>query len=214
MEFIGLFVAGVLFFTLSGAISCVYGGVAWLILDSRKGGHRKVLRIATCLPPVFAVYMVVCAIVFAQFIPGEGNRIFFGDIYEPLPNGYTLTAMAKMPTYGTIHASSAMIGTLGSVGRVAVDGPFVFGEHNDKQGYFAFDTRNASTVNLDTITELDHYAGHPVQLTEIFSFRSSEGRRDRLTTIERRIWHGPPLICSFLYFAFLVKLRLRDEDGR
>jgi hypothetical protein len=210
MEFIGLFIAGVLFFALSVVIGCVYGGVASLILGSQKD-HRKFRWIAACLPPVFAAYMIGCAILFAVFIPGEGDRIFFGDLYERLPNGYTVTAMAKMPDYGCVHDDPASaLCVNGTVGSLAVEGPFVFGAYSHKEGYFALDTRNGTNLDFAMIAELDRHAGHPVNLTDTFSFRSLDERRGLLQNIERSIWFGPPLICSVFYFAFLVKLRRRE----
>jgi hypothetical protein len=210
MEFIGLFIAGILFFALSVVVGCVYGGVAWLILGSRKD-HRKFLWTAARLPPVFAAYMVACAVLFGVFVPGEGDRIFFGDLYERLPNGYTVTAMAKMPDYGCVHDDSARaLCVNGWVGSLAVDGPFVFGAYSHKAGYFALDTRNGRDLDFATIAELDRHAGHPVHLTDTFWFQSSNGRRGLLQTIERSIWFGPPLICSVFYFRFLVKLRRRE----
>jgi hypothetical protein len=208
MEFIGLFIGGVLFFALSVVIGCVYAGVAWRILGSRED-HRKFRWIAAFLPPLFAAYIAVCAILFALIIPGEGDRIFFGDVYERMPNGYTLKAMAKMPTYGIIQNDSGIRGVGGSVGSLAVDGPFVFGEYSDKQGYFAFDTRNGTNLHFATVAELDRQAGRPIHFTDTFSFQSSDGKRSRLQTIERSIWFGPPLICSVFYCAFLVRLRRR-----
>jgi hypothetical protein len=215
MEFIGLLIAGVLFFALSVVIGCGYGGIAWLILRSRRE-FRKFRWTAVCLPPIFAAYMVACAVMFALFIPGEGDRIFFGDVYERLPNGYTLKAMAKMPTYGMIQNDSMTVprSVNGWVSRVAVDGPFVFGAYSDKEGYFVLDTRSGTNVDFATSAELNRHAGHPVYLTDTFSFRSSDRRRGFLVAVERLIWFGPPLICSLLYFAFLVKLRRRDNYGR
>ncbi|WP_321472347.1 hypothetical protein [uncultured Paludibaculum sp.] len=214
MEFIGLLIAGVLFFALSVLIGCVYGGIAWLILRSRRE-FRKFRWAAVCLPPIFAAYMVACAVVFALSIPGEGDRIFFGDLYERLPNGYTLKAMAKMPTYGMIQNDSITVphSVNGWVSRVAVDGPFVFGAYSDKEGYFVLDTRTGKNFDLATIAELDRQAGHPVRLADIFSFRGSDGRGSFLLAVERWIWFGPPLICSLLYFGFLVRLRRQDSRG-
>jgi hypothetical protein len=51
--------------------------------------------------------MVACAVVFSVLVPGEADRIFFGDVSEPLPNGYTLKVLAKMSDYGMIEDSSA-----------------------------------------------------------------------------------------------------------
>jgi len=123
--------------------------------------------------------MAGCGILFALLIRGEGDRIFFGDIYERLPNGYSLTAMAKMwdLDLASIREDSGIRGVRG-VGSLAVDGRFIFGGYGDKRGYFIFDTRNGTNLNVATAAELDSRAGHRIQLTEAFSFRSSEGSRD------------------------------------
>ena len=85
-----------LFFALSLIVGRLFGWVAWRILRSQER-HRGLRKIAASLPSVFAAYMLACAVVFSIFVPGEADRIFFGDIFEPLPNGYTLKALAKMP---------------------------------------------------------------------------------------------------------------------
>jgi hypothetical protein len=212
MEFIGLLIGGVLFFSVSFVIGCVYLAVARLILGPRR--FRTLRWTAVFLPPAFAAYMVVCAIVFALLIPGEGDRIFFGDVYERLPNGYTLKAMAKMRTYGAFiddDSTTARGSVNGTVESLAVDGPFVFGAYSSNAGYFAFDTRNGKNVYLATVAELDRHAGHPVHLTDTFSFEGE--RRAFLFRAESLIWFGPPLLCSVFYFALLVKLRRRASDS-
>jgi hypothetical protein len=98
---------------------------------------------------------------------------------------------------------------VGGVGSLAVDAHSFSVHFSHKEGYFDFDTRNGTNLEFATIAELDRHAGHPVHLTETFSFRSSDGRRGLLLAIERSIWFGPPLICSVFYFEFLMKLRRR-----
>jgi hypothetical protein len=215
MEFIGLFIAGILFFALSVVVGCAYRSLAWLILGSHAN-HRKLLSAAGRLPVFFAAYIVVSAIVVSMLVRGEGDRIFFGDLSERLPNGYAITAMAKMPDYGCIHdASTSAVCVNGTVGSLAVEDPFVFGanshgEFSNENGYFALDTRNGTTVNFVTAAELDRHAGHHVHLNETFSFRSSDRGRSRLRAIEKWIWFGPPLTFSVLYFIVIVKLRQRN----
>jgi hypothetical protein len=124
-----------------------------------------------------------------------------------------------MPAYGMIVDNSARFrgAVSGSVGSLAVDGPFVYGGYSlgpeGSKGYFTFDTRNGATLNFETIAELNRHTGHPVRLTETFSFRSSEAARIRPMTIERWIWFGPPVICTGCCLVFLLRLRRRDGDG-
>ena len=71
-----------------------------------------------------------------------------------------------------------------------MEGPFVFGAYSHKElghkeVYFALDTRNGTNLDFTTLAEIPTvYAGHPVRLTETFSFRSSDGRRGLLLAIE------------------------------
>lgn len=220
-EDIGLLIGIILFFALSLIVGRLFGWVAWRILRSQER-HRGLRKIAGSLPPVFAVYMLACAVAFSVLVPGEADRIF-GDISEPLPNGYTLKALGKMPTYGMIEDKSATFrDTVGGwVESLSVDGPFVFGaySHGDdrlnagperNQGYFALDTHSGVNLNFGTIAELNRYAGHSIRLTETFSFRSSDATRIHQLNVERWIWFGPPAVCTFLYVAFLLRLRRRE----
>jgi hypothetical protein len=216
-EDIGVLIGIAMFFALSLALGWIYGLGARLILRSQER-HRKLWKIAAAFPPIFAVYMLACAIVFSLIVPGDADRIFFGDVYEPLPNGYALRALAKMPASGWIEANSAkFLGKVSPVGSIAVEGPFVYGEYRlgleRSKDYFGFDTRDGAALNFDTIAEMNRHAGHAVRLTETFSFRSSEAARIRLMTSERWIWFSPPLICSVCYLVFLLRLRRRDAHG-
>lgn len=219
-EIIGLLFGIVFFFV----ISCIAGGgfalVAWLILRSQGRHRRRRIVIAACLPPVFAAYVLACAVAFSVFVPGESGMLF-GDISEPLPNGYVLTALGKMPRYGTIEAPSAAYQptVTGYIGSLEVDGPLVFGSYSRQfgsslpegtggnQGYFAFDTRNGSVLDFGSLAELNRHAGHSVQLVETGSFRSAEASHRHLVNVERGVWIGPPLICTVLYFLFLLRVR-------
>jgi hypothetical protein len=131
IEDIGAVLGIAMFFALSLIAGWLCGRGAWLILRSQER-HRKLRKIAASLPPIFAVYMLACATVFSLMVPGEADRIFFGDVYEPLPNGYTLKALAKMPTYGMIVDNSARFrGAMsGWVGSLAVDGSLVYGGYS------------------------------------------------------------------------------------
>ena len=90
MEFVGLFIGGVLFFALSVVVGCLYGGVAWLILGSRKD-HRKFLWTAARLPPVFAAYMVACAVVFGVFIRARA----IGSSLATSTNGCRMATLSR-----------------------------------------------------------------------------------------------------------------------
>jgi hypothetical protein len=78
-EDIGVLIGIAMFFALSYLAGWMYGRGAWLILRSQER-YRKLRKIAASLPPIFSVYMLACAIVFSLIVPGEADRIFFGDV--------------------------------------------------------------------------------------------------------------------------------------
>ena len=159
------------------------------------------------------------------FSPGR-LKMLFGDISEPLPHGYILTAPAKWPGFSRIEATFATDKPTASgyVRSLEVDGPLVLGAYNwrydsspDKdtqanQGYFAFDTRSGRVLDFGTLAELNRYAGHPLHLLETRYFRSPDTSRKRLLNLDRAIVFGPPLACALIYFVYLL-WRLAEEPS-
>src|SRR5579863_7524092 len=96
-EMIGLLID----LTVACAIAFLIGGIiavlAWLLFWGRRRPKRLILF--TSLVPIFTVaYLFVCAIGMELFVPNQ-PPLFFGDFSEPLPNGYVLTGLGKMPEY-------------------------------------------------------------------------------------------------------------------
>jgi hypothetical protein len=214
-EIIGLLFGIGLLFVLSIALGLVYGFVAWIVTGPGSARRRFKALVAACIPPASAVYLLICAVGISILATGQGD-LLFGGIYEPLPNGYSLSALGKMPDYGTIRPKSATQADPkinGFVGQIDVKGPFVYGafSHRDLSqpteenlGYFALNTRTAEVRDFATQGELDHFAGYPVQLVENWQFRSKETRYQRRLEVERWISFGPPITLTVVYFVFLA----------
>ncbi len=221
-EIIGLIIAIILFFLLSALVSIPFTLTAWLLLRRQAGIKKLWIPIAAVIPPASAAYMLLCAIIFVFFVPGATDRLFL-DIDEPLPNGYVLKGLAKMPDSSFIDRGTAD-GTqpqmLGDIGRLDVDGPLIFGEYSHRSGsfdepvadhmkYFIFDTHSGQLTNLRTISPNDPYSGHPLHLIEPELFRSKEPSRIVRRRIEDCIYLGPPIAATIVYFLFIISIRRR-----
>jgi hypothetical protein len=214
-EIIGLLFGIGLLFVLSIALGSVYGFVAWIVTGPGSVKRWFTALVAACIPPVSAVYLLICAVGISILATGQGD-LLFGGIYEPLPNGYSISALGKMPDYGIIRPRSetqADPKINGFVGRVDVEGQFVYGAYSHRDlslltetnlGYFALNTETDEVRDFGTQRELDQFAGYPVHLVENWQFRSKETWYQRRLEIERWISFGPPIMLSVLYFVFLA----------
>ena len=130
-EIIGLFIGTAFVLALSGVLGCVFALLSWLAIHKTHHRVRLVLT-AALLPSIGVLYMGGCEIAFSIMLPGEAG-LLFGDISEPLPNGYRLAALGKMPDYGRIEAMAGPAAEpqlTGWIGRVAVEGPLIFGAYD------------------------------------------------------------------------------------
>lgn len=224
-EIIGLLFATAAFLGLSGVLGCVYATIAWFILRKRRRRRKTFLTLlAGLLPPAFAAYIAVCSIIFAFTIPGQGDRLF-GDTYEPLPNGYVLKALGKMPDFAGVYPKSDSgfePQLLGYVRSIQVEGSRVYGEYSNRfsesawtdgasHGYFVFDTRDRSIRNFDTMAELAASAGHQLHLVKATDFRSQDTSYRRFLRLRNLLLFGPPAAATLAYFLFLVKTRRSRE---
>lgn len=87
-EMIGLLVGTAILFVLSVIAGGVYAGTAFLILWGRPKRRIALMLLAAAIPVCSTAYMWLCVAI----LPGES---LFGDIDQPLPNGYTLQALGK-----------------------------------------------------------------------------------------------------------------------
>jgi hypothetical protein len=225
-EFIGLlfdlFILGCLSVLLGG----IFAGIAWLLFWGRRRPKRLILM-AGLIPPISAGWLLFCAILFTLFVRNQPDE-FFGDFSEPLPHGYVLTGLGKMPEFSYFESTPPMMNQpplLGGVKSLEQDGEVVYGAYGhlnqetsppessgaENHGYFAFDTRNGQVRNFATFNELTAYAGHSLQLVESQFFRSQDPGRRLLRQIENLIYFGPPIAATLLCLFFLIRIRLKSE---
>lgn len=205
---IALFVVGLFAFFLS----LIVGGVAWLLFWRRRRPKRLIF-IAASIPPLSLGYLIVCAILFTIFVPNQPD-LFFGDFSEPLPHGYLLSGLGKMPEYANIETEPGEIRPelLGGIKSLEEDGEIIYGAYSHPDyapsgffaptdiGYFELSTRSGQVRNFKTIQELNASAGHPVHQVESQFFRSQLSSRIWLRRVENGILYLPPL-AVFLYLA-------------
>lgn len=117
---------------LAAAVSAILTFISSRILRGRQATARSPVIVAACLPFISAGYLFICAfLAFPLLIPGE-TEFLFGDILEPLPNGYALKAMGKMSDYGSIVATSEarpLPKLKSTVCSIYVEDPIVFGKY-------------------------------------------------------------------------------------
>jgi hypothetical protein len=170
--------------------------------------------------------LIGCGICFELFTPKRPD-VFFGDFKEPLPHGYVLTGLGKMPEFAFIDSTPSMMHQpplRGGIRRLELDGQIVYGAYghlntddafskrDQDHGYFVFDTRTGSVKNLDTIDQLNAAAGHSVRLVESQYFRSHEPSRILLICVENSIYFVPPILVLLYCLYKLIRFRFRREE--
>src|SRR5579863_4685217 len=224
MEFIGMLVGLFIVTCLCALAGLGIALCAWLLFWGRKR-PKKLIFVTALVPTLSIVYLVVCAIVFVIFVPNQPDQIF-GDISEPLPNGYVLTAIGKMADYAYIDTRDpwkTQPKLLGGIHSLEVDNQVVFGAYSHPEvgfpdliappdvGFFVFNTQNGQIRNLKTMQELIAAAGHPLHLVDTPSFRSHDPGRVRLRNTENWIYFSPPVAALLLCFYRLISYRIKGE---
>lgn len=217
-ELIGLVFATGLLFVVATAVSAVLVSVIWFLLRSIGKREKYLLVLAAIIPLASAAYFWLCIAI----LPGES---LFGDINQPLPNGYSLTALGKMPDFASIANPDLPYRRTGlsqCIGTIAVDGPFVVGQYSHPFGsfesnttelFFEFDTRASVTTEFSSQAELERQLGHAVTLNQVQAFRSTESSYRRQHRLNRTIEFGPPIVAVFLLLLVTVHARARIRAG-
>jgi hypothetical protein len=212
-EMIGLAIATIVLFTLAGVCSTALAAITWLLIRRKEDAPRKrLILFALAVPILTVVYFWLCTAI----LPGES---LFGDTSEPLPNGWVVEALGKMPDFADIkdlqppwrdpHITQY-------IGKIAVDGDLVVGQYshpygtftpNPNEPYFIFDTKHGMTTEFPAWSDLQAKLGHPIALTEIRYFQSP------VATTRRKIVHAieftPPIVALLILIAFIWHYRTR-----
>jgi hypothetical protein len=204
-------------FALAAAASAILTGAVWLFLRRSDRPYKPLIVAAALIPIASAAYFWLCI----ALLPGES---LFGDIDEPLPNGYSIQALGKMPDFASISSPRSPNGYNGlteCIGKLAVYGPFVVGQYSHPFGdftakpdepFFLFDTRSGQNQDLPTLDSLQDRLGHRVQLTEVQYFRSQELSYRRQQRMNREIEFAPPIIAVVILIALVVRRWAQDRS--
>jgi hypothetical protein len=216
-ELIGLILATGFLFALAAAASATLAGSVWLILRRSARPYKLLMLAAVLIPIASAAYLWLCV----ALLPGES---LFGDIDQPLPNGYAIQALGKMPDFAHISSPKTPYSDNGlteCIGKIAVYGPFVVGQYSHPFGdftakpnepFFLFDTRSGQNQDLPTLDSLQDRLGHRVQLTEVQYFRSQELSYRRQQRMNREIEFAPPIIAVVILIALVVRRWAQDRS--
>jgi len=222
---IGLLIATTVATVVSIVLGVVFGLVAWLLMWGRKRSWRLILTMAA-VPPLSWAYVIGIAILLTIVVPNQPDE-FFGDFNEPLPHGYLLTGLGKMPDWAyldTTREDRQQPQMPGTIGRLEEDGEMVYGAYahlhdaveskgpqKGETAYFAFDTRSGVVTNFQTLQQLNECAGHTVLLEESQLFRSQLPGRRLLRRVESVIYCGPPVAATLVCFFLVLRFRFRRE---
>ena len=212
-ELIGLMFATLFLFLVACVIGCSIAFAAWLIVRNRVCRRAPLVLIAAAIPIFSAAYLWLCIAV----LPGES---LFGDINQPLPNGYSLQALGKMPDFATINKGDSLsygsVGLPEYVGSLAASGSFVAGRYSHPfdsftprpdEGYFIFDTRTGQLTEFRTLNELELKLGHPIHLVKTQFFRSEESSYKRQPAMNKAIMFAPPATIMIFYILWLLHFK-------
>jgi hypothetical protein len=211
-EFIGLAIATGILLGLAVVASIVLAGLTWLCLRNRHAPRKRLMLAATLLPILSAAYLWFCV----ALLPYES---LFGDISQPLPNGYMLQALGKMPDFASISnpkMPNSYNGLSECIGRLAVYGPLVIGQYSHPFGsfeakpdepFFVFDTSNGQHTDLPSLIALEGKVDRPVNLVEVQFFRSTEPGYIKRHRANEAIEFGPPIILLLALIMFIGRYR-------
>jgi hypothetical protein len=222
-EIIGLLIDIAVFLTVGAILGAAFAFLAWLLLRKRTIFKIAPILGAAAVPVLSAIWIIAGVLFFAVAFPGRSYTLF-GDIVEPLPNGYYLMALGKMPDFAQInHGSDFSSGSIPlskCVGGIALDGPLVVGAYSHpfgqftaegNQGFFLFDTRSGAVHDYETLREIETSLGHPVAIVRVDEFHSQQPFYLRDLGWERFLLFAPPVAAILAYLAFLVWLRPRHR---
>jgi hypothetical protein len=170
-------VATGLLLALSLGVGLVYAALAFRTLRSRPARRKRKVLLAASIPVLSAIYLWFCI----ALLPGE---TLFGDISQPLPNGFLLQGLGKMPDFASISKAGDLSGNgpTECVGSLGVYGDFVVGHYSHPfgafaphadEGYFVLDTRNGTFHDYPALSVIEDYLGHDVHLVDTAFFRVS-----------------------------------------
>jgi hypothetical protein len=202
-------ILGLVFSSLAGL---ALAGIARLLTKHVKSGRTLVVFTGAALPVLCFVYFLGCASV----LPG-----YTDSIDEPLPNGFHLTALKKMPDFAGIQSPSNPAFQLTEcIASLQVVGPMVAGHYshpegvfqpNSQEGYFLLDTRNRKFTNYSNQSAVEQTLGQSLNLVDVFYFHSDEAAYQQEAKREQHILEIPLLAILTAYILLLLFVMSRSN---
>ena len=191
MEILGRLFMMILLMGLASGAGLICALVVFGLLRHFKISSRRTTVIAALFPPAVMAYLLCFVIASSLLSSFTGTPdLLFGDINEPLPNGFKLWALDKMPEAGLIKRDDDSLRQVGWVSDLQISGPFVLGKYDytyfpktEDQGnrnFFLFDTRNGKAQDFATESDLSKVANVPVHLTPTQFFHAPKSLTSRV----------------------------------
>jgi hypothetical protein len=174
----------------------IAGAVLTLIvryqLRNLKIKRQRIQFVTLLFPPAVMAYLLCFVIACSILSSVTGTPdLLFGDIDEPLPNGFKLEALSKMPEDGLIKREGDPLAQIGWVSALQTSGPFVLGKYDytdfpktadqSSRNFFLLDTSTGRKQDFGTESDLSNALNGPIHLTptEFFHAPKPPGRRLR-----------------------------------
>lgn len=190
MEILGRLFMMILLMGLASGAGLICALIVFWVLRSFRISSKRAMIVAALYPPTVTAYLlcfIIASSILSSFI-GTPD-LLFGDINEPLPNGFKLSALDKMPEAGVIKRDNDPLG-LGWVSDLQTSGPFVLGKYDyryfpktedqSNRNFFLFDTRNGKAQDFATESDLSKVANVPLHLTPTQFFHAPESLTSRV----------------------------------
>jgi hypothetical protein len=220
VELLGRLVMVFLLMAVASLAGLICGLVVYLFLRRANRPSRRASLVAGFFPPAVMGYLLACLVLSSAISGVLGTPDFvFGDIKEALPNGFTIEALDKMPECGHIQKAGDNSTEIAWVGKLQVEGPFVFGKYDytyfprtpEQTGrdFFLFDTRTHKITNFASESELANSAKSKIHLIPTAYFKGLRLSRQRVSNnFLLLLAVGPPFVTAcFLLWRLLVCLR-------
>jgi hypothetical protein len=221
MEIVGRLVMIFLLMGMASVVGAVCVLVVYLLLRRANRKSARACIVTGLFPPAVMGYLLGCLVLSSMLSGLLGTPdLVFGDINEPLPNGFTLQALDKMPEAGHIQRAGDSLFQVAWVGAVQIDGPYVLGKYDytyfpktEKdigRDFFMFDTRTGEIRNFTSETGLADSTKTNIHLTPTPYYHAPHSSKQLISSaFFLFIAVAPPLALALLLaWNFRVFLRV------
>jgi len=222
MEIIGRLLVMFLLMGAACAVGAVCALIVYLLLRRAKRQSVRACVVAGLFPPAAMGYLLGC-LVFSSILSSFLGTpdLVFGDINEPLPNGFTLEALDKMPEAGHIQKAGNSQFQVAWVGSAQVDGPLVLGKYDytyfsktdedTGRDYFIFDTRTGEVRNFASENGLAAAAKTNIHLTLTPYYHAPRSPKQLISSALLLFIAVVPLVALSLLLVWKLRAFLRAE---